>query len=215
MTIRDFFSFKHNSFFWCNLLGMAVLVCLIVWGAFKWLDSYTHHGEALVVPDVTAMSVEEAERVFGQHQMVAVVADSNYVSERPAGVVLDQSPVAGQRVKRGRRVYLTINTRSVPMVNVPDVADNSSVRQAEARLIAAGFKLTGVEWIAGEKDWVYGVKCKEHELMPGEQVPRGAVLTLMVGDGSDGTARDSLATDSVILQTVEPMDDVNLDETWF
>ena len=55
-------------------------------------------------------------------------------------------------------VYLTINALDIPLQEVPDVADNSSVRQAEARLLAAGFRLTNNDSIPGEKDWVYAVK---------------------------------------------------------
>ena len=38
------------------------------------------------------------------------------------------------------------------------------MRQAQARLLAAGFKLSENEHIAGEKDWVYGVKYKGRTL---------------------------------------------------
>ena len=216
MTIKEFFSIKKNAFFWFNLLGMVVVGILLIWGTLRGLDSYTRHGEALVVPDVNDMTVAQAEQAFRTNGLVAVVADSNYVSSKPAGVVLDQSPMAGQRVKRGRMIYLTINTYAIPLVNVPDVADNSSLRQAEAKLIAAGFKLAEVEWQSGEKDWVYGVKYKMRELMPGEKVPRGAELSLIVGDGSDEMSTDSLQTDSVILmETVEPEAPAELDDTWF
>ena len=53
---------------------------------------------------------------------------------------------------------MTINTLNTPLQEVPDVADNSSVRQAEARLLAAGFRLTNNDSIPGEKDWVYEVR---------------------------------------------------------
>ena len=103
----------------------------------------------------------------------------------------------------------------MPLKPVPDVADNSSVRQAEARLSAVGFKLTGNEYVSGEKDWVYGVKYKGRQLSIGEKVPAGAVLTLMVGDGGALQA-DSLGVDSVG-GTVEPMlsEDSAADESWF
>ena len=41
---------------------------------------------------------------------------------------------------------------STPLCVVPDVADNSSVRQAQAKLMAAGFKLTENRMVSGEKD---------------------------------------------------------------
>ncbi len=119
------------------------------------------------------------------------------------------------KVKEGRTIYLTINTIEVPLHIVPDVADNSSLRQAEARILASGFKLAEIQYIPGEKDWVYGVKYKGRQLSIGEKVPAGAVLTLMVGDGGALQA-DSLGVDSVG-GTVEPMlsEDSAADESWF
>lgn len=98
---------------------------------------------------------------------------------------------------------------------MPDVADNSSLRQAEARILASGFKLAEIQYIPGEKDWVYGVKYKGRQLSIGEKVPTGAVLTLMVGDGGALKA-DSLGVDSVG-GTVESVlsEDSAADESWF
>ena len=44
MTIKEFFSFKTNKYFWVNILVMIVAVVLIVFGVMKWLDVYTRHG---------------------------------------------------------------------------------------------------------------------------------------------------------------------------
>ena len=41
MTIKEFFSFKTNKYFWVNILVMIVAVVLIVFGVMKWLDVYT------------------------------------------------------------------------------------------------------------------------------------------------------------------------------
>ena len=63
MTIKEFFSFKTNKYFWVNIVVMIVAVVLIVFGVMKWLDVYTRHGEAVVVPDVKGMTVEEASKM--------------------------------------------------------------------------------------------------------------------------------------------------------
>ena len=116
------------------------------------------------------------------------------------------------KVKIGRTVYLTINTAEMPKVAIPDIIDNSSYRQAEARLRALGFKLTAPEIISGEKDWVYAVKCLEKELTNGEKIPRESVLTLIIGD--DEIKTDSLGTDSLIISTPKGTNPV-IDDSWF
>ena len=185
MTIKEFFSFRHNALLWGNLIAMVVVAVLLVLGVLKGINLYTHHGEAVKVPDVKGLGVDEAEALMQRAGLVAVVSDSNYVKTMPAGSVLDMVPVAGQNVKLGRTVYLTINTFSIPLKEVPDVADNSSLRQAEASLRAEEFKLDSVELVSGELDWVYGVKYKGRLLRPGEKVPIGSTLQLMVGCGGE------------------------------
>ena len=212
MTIKEFFSFKTNMYFWLNLIAMMAVVILLLFGVLKWLDVYTRHGEAVVVPDVKGMTVGEAEMLLRNHGLVCVVSDSNYVKNKPAGSILELTPSAGQKVKEGRTIYLTINTLDVPLRLVPDVADNSSVRQAQAKILAAGFKLSESELISGEKDWVYGVKYKGRQLSMGDKVPVGATLTLLVGDG------ETQVLDSDSLEIVEDAagtTDVSTDDSWF
>ena len=213
MTIKDFFSFRQNKYFWINIAAMIVVVGLLLFGTLKGIDIYTHHGEAVVVPDVKGMTVGEAGKVFENKGLACVISDSTYVKDKPAGCILDYNPAAGQKVKEGRIIYLTINAINIPLQAVPDVADNSSMRQAQARLLAAGFKLSENEHIAGEKDWVYGVKYKGRTLTNGEKVPVGATLTLIVGDGGELPQEgDSTAVEAT---TPTSSKDSAADESWF
>ena len=132
-----------------------------------------------------------------------------HTNRGPAGAILEQKPEGGAKVKIGRSIYLTINTGEVPKVAIPDIIDNSSFRQAEARLRALGFKLTEPEYIEGEKGWIYGVKYNGKELTSGEKIPREAVLTLCVGD--DQLSGDTIQTDSPRINTDKPI----VDESWF
>lgn len=215
MTIKEFFSLKANKYFWVNIIAMIVVVSLVVFIVLKGLDVYTRHGEAVVVPDVKGMTSNEAEMLFRNHGLMCVVSDSSYVKNKPAGIILELNPSAGQKVKEGRTVYLTINTLDIPLRPVPDVADNSSVRQAQAKILATGFKLNENQIVPGEKDWVYGVKYQGRQLMTGDKVPMGATLTLMVGDGSslsdmneDSTGVDAVEEPTATESSVQ-------DESWF
>lgn len=217
MTIKEFFSFRQNKFFWVNIIAMVIVIGALLWGALKGIDIYTRHGEAVVVPDVKGMGIGEAEKIFRNRGLSCVVSDSSYVKNQPAGCILEYNPGAGQKVKEGRTIYLTINTLDIPLQVVPDVADNSSLRQAEARILASGFKLNDIEYMAGEKDWVYGVKYQDRVLAMGEKVPMGATLTLMVGNGGEEMQEgDSLSAD----EGAEPREVVTsessaADESWF
>lgn len=172
---------------------MCLFVALVIEGVFYGIDVYTHHGKAIVVPDVKGKTVAEAHSTFKQYGLESAVVDSVYVKEELPGVIYDYTPAAGQRVKEGRNIYLTINRTNIPLITIPDVADNSSVREAHAKMRSIGLKLNKDEAVNGQKDWVYGVKYKDVEMANGAKVPVGATLTLMVGNGIE-ILKDSLET---------------------
>lgn len=215
ITLKEFFSFKKNRFFWLNLIAMIVVVIGACWGTLLWLDHYTHHGEAYVVPNVKNKTLGEAQQALHNQKLEGLVVDSSYVKGLPDGMVLDQNPVGGARVKEGRTIYLTITTSKVPLVKLPDLIDNSSLRQAEAKLKAMGFRLTEPEYVSGEQDWIYGIKYRGRNLMSGDKVPHEAMLTLCVGNTA---IRDSLAMDSTQLMISEGApanSEAEVDDSWF
>ena len=168
-----------------NLAAMVVVVVIAVWATFRWIDSYTEHGVAVVVPDITGLQEEDAVSELARHNLVGVESDHVYIKGIAPGEITAQRPAANAKVKRGRKVYLTVSSGNHPMIAVPDIADNSSLRQAESRLRAAGFKLAPNDTISGDLDWVYGVRYNGRELKGGELIPEGAELTLVIGGGDD------------------------------
>ena len=215
ISLKDFFSFKKNRFFWGNLIAMVFLLIVACYGTLYWLDTYTHHGESYLVPDVKDKTIAEANQLLAGQFIHGAIVDSTYIKGARAGIVLDQTPAAGSRVKEGRTVYLTVTTNSVPLIVLPDLIDNSSLRQAAAKLKSIGFKLTEPELIAGEQDWVYGIKYKGKDLMSGDKIPHEAMLTLCVGSTH---LRDSLAMDSTIINLGTPNNEditPEVDQSWF
>lgn len=213
ISFKDFFSFRKNGFFWLNLAGMIIVLAAVCWGTLFWLDRYTHHGESYVVPDVTDKRLSEARHALESKKLKYLVVDSSYVKGSPAGIVLDQKPAAGARVKEGRTVYLIVTTTNIPQTPLPDLIDNSSMRQAEAKLKSMGFKVTEPEYVPGEQDWVYGIKYRGRKLATGDKVPDEALLTLCIGSRA---MRDSLATDTTRIDIPSPDEEKpEIDDSWF
>ncbi len=219
MTIKEFFSFKNNKYFWKNVIAIIVLASVLIFLVLKGIDIYTQHGESVLVPSVKGMTEDEARIMLRNRELDCAVVDSSYEEGKPSGCILEQNPAGGDHVKRGRIIYLTINSLNIPMQTIPDVADNSSVRQATAKLISAGFKLTLDEPVIGERDWVYGVKFNGRQLMIGEKVPAGATLTLMVGNGTRPPAEEdstNVEEDNSETETnTEPDKGSTTDDSWF
>ena len=174
---------KKMRLLFINLIAMAAVVVAAVFITFRWMDSYTEHGIAVKVPDITGLPEQEAVAVLAEHQLVGVTSDHVFVKGVPAGEITAQRPAAAAKVKRGRKIYLTVSSGNQPMIAIPDIIDNCSLREAESRLRAAGFKLTPHDTISGDLDWVYGIRYSDRELQNYEQVPEGAELTIVVGGG--------------------------------
>ena len=165
---------------------MALVVILLVVGVNYGLDWYTHHGESIRVPNIEGMRITKAREMMEECGLEIVVTDSGYNKRLPADCVLTQSPGAGLTVKSGHTIYVTINSSNSPSVAIPDVVDNCSYREAEAKLISLGFKVLPPQYVTGEKDWVYGVSCNGRKVSTGERISIEQPLTLLVGSGQYG-----------------------------
>ena len=187
-----------------HLMAMVLVVILLCVGIGFGLDAYTHHGEGIVVPDLKGMTYEKAYALLDEKGLAIVVNDSGYNKQLPANSVLVQTPAFGQKVKQGHIIYVTVNSPHSPTFAIPDIVDNSSLREAEARLMAMGFRLTAPQLIDGEKDWVYGILCQGRRISNGDRIPIDYPLTLMVGKGTFDDA------DSILY--VEPVGESEVDE---
>ena len=199
MTSSEFINKFKSKYLWGNLAAMALVVVLLCVGVRFGIDLYTHHGEAISIPDVRHKSFADAERILKDAGLPVVVSDTGYVKNLPPDCVLEQSPAPGEKVKSGHVIYVTINSAHSPVITIPDVIDNSSLREAMAKLTAMGFKLGSPQYIPGEEDWVYGILVKGKHVVAGDKVSIDDVLIIQVGNGR----RD--AGDSV--EMVDPMGD--------
>ena len=192
MALKDFFTGKSGTKFWANIILMVLVIVAIPIAALYMLDSFTHHGEKIEVPNVVGKSLYDAETMLKDRGLLAMVVDSVYDKRAPKGSVLEQTPKSGFEVKGGRMVYLTVNLKGEPMAQLPDVVGHGSLREAVALLQSLGFKLTAHKPVIGRpKDLVLGVKQGARDVHAGETIPRDRALTLVIGGGEiDSTMYD-------------------------
>lgn len=192
MDIKHIINRMKSAELWMHLFGycafIMVSLTIFLWG----LNFYTHHGEGVEVPDVKGLTFDTAEDKLDDADLNVLVVDSDYIKGLAPGTVLEQTPKPGSIVKSGRTIYLTVNAANAPTRALPDLADNSSIRQAQVKLRAMGFKLGPVEPIDGEKDWVYAIKYNGKKVFAGDRVPTDATLVLVVGTGLYGGENDSI-----------------------
>lgn len=183
MTSSEFLSKFKSKYLWGNLLAMLVVVILLGIGVRFGIDAYTHHGESIAIPDIRHKNWADAEKILENAGLKIEVSDTGYVKTLPPDCILEQSPAPGELVKSGHVIYVTVNASSTPSLALPDVIDNSSLREAMAKLTAMGFKLGAPQFIPGEQDWVYGILVNGRHVVAGDRIPVGATLIIQVGNG--------------------------------
>jgi hypothetical protein len=172
-----------NHYIVKNVLILALTIVFTFYGTLVILRHYTHHGEALTVPDVRGLTAGEAGKLLQSHKMRWQLSDSVYVASVKPGAVVSQNPEAGSKVKENRNIFLTVNAVSPEKVKMPNVV-GVSFRQAKTTLEMQGLtigRLTYVPDIA--KDYVLKQMYRGQEIRKGTGIVKGSEIELVLGRG--------------------------------
>jgi beta-lactam-binding protein with PASTA domain len=179
------FQFLKSKLFLKQLLfaviGLAVVFILLV----KWLDITTNHNQKIEVPNLEKMSLNEVKKILDELDLnIKVVDSASYNPEFPKKSVISQSPEAGDFVKEGRKIYLTLNPSNYADVIMPNLYGKTK-RQAYSQLKAVGFRVNSEELYVSDiaKDVVRGLKFKGKDVKAGDKIPKNSLITLKLGDG--------------------------------
>ena len=116
--------------------SVAVLVFLL----FSMLDLITRHNKEMEVPSFAGMSLVQAQKIADELHLRLEVTDSVYIVRMSPGAIYKQNPLEGSRVKKNRRILLTINANSPKMINMPSLV-GFSLRQAQSELSSSQLKV--------------------------------------------------------------------------
>ncbi len=168
------------------VIGLCVLLYLLFFAALGWV---TRHGEEIEVPEVTSMSLDEATR-FLESRDFSVEVDSAFDPKKGPVDILSQIPLPGEVVKKGRKIYITVNRVNPPMATMPDLL-NLSFRSATMVLKNSKLILSDTSHRPDiAKEAVLEQIYQGRVIRPGEQIPQGSRIHLVVGDGLGQTEFD-------------------------
>ncbi|MFV0376489.1 MAG: PASTA domain-containing protein [Mangrovibacterium sp.] len=164
-------------------LGLTLLLMFVV----LWLVRiYTNHGESFELPDLTGMSVHDAEQVLKSKNLEFEVADSLYLDGAVPGSVIGQVPAAGHSVKEGRTIFLSICAVAPEQVVMPHLTD-ISLRQAVSMMQAVGLNVGRVEYQLSEfPNLVLEQRMNSQPVPAGTRVNKGSNIDLLIGKSGDG-----------------------------
>jgi beta-lactam-binding protein with PASTA domain len=168
-----------NTKFYLSLVSLGILggVLLVLLDVVI-MPAYTNYDEGVTVPDVSQVSLEEAQERLTSYGLRYKVAERRSNAAYPADYVIDQTPRAAEIVKPNRKVYLTVNTVANPTVKVPKVVDLSK-RNATIQLQNYGLQVGTVSFESSR----FKSSVLRQSVPPGKEVPKGTKVDLTVSDG--------------------------------
>jgi eukaryotic-like serine/threonine-protein kinase len=180
MSLKDFlFSkvFVKNLAIAFGLLAGILMILLI------WLNIYTRHGQARPVPDFYGLSLSETAKLAKKNKLRYQVIDSVYTTVVPAGCVAEQTPGPGFKVKKRRRILLTINAFKPEMVKVPDLVA-LSIKQAVATIENSGLTVGDITYVPDlSVDFVKKQLYKGRVVSENDSLQKGSPIDLVLGKG--------------------------------
>ncbi len=175
--------------FWFNLVAVLLLSIVLYVLFFVSLGFITAHGKELKIPDVTNKDMKTAMKVL-KDMNFDVYVDSTYEPKLKPLTVLSQIPEVGAVVKSGRTVFITVNKKMPPMTPMPNLI-NLSFRIAEVQLKNNKLVLGDTSY---QPDIAQGAILKQlvngQEIRPGQMVPQGSRVSLVIGDGLSNVQQD-------------------------
>ena len=179
----DFFRFLLTKQFLRHLGLAAAITLILLLGTLLWLKVYTHHGKMIVVPDLTGLTVEEVDDVTSSRHLRFEVIDSVFSTEMPRGTVIKQNPNPSSRVKKNRKIFLTMNAVNPEMVSMPQLI-GLSFRQARLALQNAGLVQGSITYKPDfAKNNVLQQMHGDSVINEGTAIAKGAVIDLVLGMG--------------------------------
>ncbi len=179
----DFFKFLFSKIFFKNLIAAIIILVVIIFALNLYLDSYTHHNEYHLVPDLTNKSYEEAKKILEKRKMKIVIIDTvDYNPKFKKFAIVEQNPRNNDKVKVGRKIYVKLNNNKYALVSFPDIIGKSR-RQALSLIKSSGLKVGKITTRPYFAEIVLKAYLKRDTLKHGSKVPKNSVINLIIGDG--------------------------------
>jgi len=180
--MSKFIDYLKTKSFRNNILAAVLTVIGLLLIAFFSLRYYTKHGQGLNVPLVKGLAFEQAVQKLEDAGLKYEV-DSVFIMDQPAGIVIDQDPDPNTFVKDNRTIYLTINAGKVPNTKFPDIAFKT-LREAQAIIESSRLKLGDTTYKPDvSRDVVLEASFGGQAIQPGDVIPVGSRINLVLGDG--------------------------------
>jgi eukaryotic-like serine/threonine-protein kinase len=164
---------------------LGILIAMILCFFFIYLPVTTNHGETITVPKLIGMNSKDLEPFLKSNHLRYQINDSSYSPGTKPYIVLTQHPFEGSKVKKNRKIYITIASANPPKVKMPRLIDGS-LRSAESTLKSFDLVRGEIKQVPSPfPNLVLDQQINGKTIQPGTYIPKGTKIDLIVGNGTD------------------------------
>ncbi|MDJ0645669.1 MAG: PASTA domain-containing protein [Flavobacteriaceae bacterium] len=186
------FQYLKSKQFLRTIIIMVLSLVIAVFLLTKFLSYRTNHDQKIAVPDLAKLSLDEAHQKLKDADLKFIVIDSaSFNPDFPPKSVIEQNPEAGDFVKEGRKIYLTLNASNYRKVAIPDLIGKTK-RQVVTHLTSIGFRIGSSTYVPDiGRDVVRKLKFNGKDLKSGDLIAKNSKIDLVLGDGKLGNTSDA------------------------
>jgi beta-lactam-binding protein with PASTA domain len=195
-SLKDLIEFIFSKAFVKQIGLIFVFYLAVALILLFWLRFYTNHGQKLELPDYRNKSFEKSVLDAKKKKFQILIDDSIHVVGRKGGIIIDQNPKPGSRVKENRKIYVLVTKYSpdkIKLEELPSLYGRSfDTKKKELELIGVRSRISGYEYDKGEPNYILKVYYRGRPIITGAgnasgvQIEKGGVLDFVLSKKSGG-----------------------------
>ena len=114
--------YLFSRYFLRQLFISSIIVSILAFFVFIFLNFNTNHNRYISVPDLVGKNLLESKEILNVYKLKFEISDSTFFDPSfPKFTVLSHFPNANSKVKKNRKIYLTINPTNYSKVAIPEI----------------------------------------------------------------------------------------------
>ena len=195
--ISDLWAYFKSKTLWINVGLMVLTLGVLLWLVFMWMDSYTRHGQQLLLPDYVDKPLELSIADAEDRSFEIAVTDSVFIAGEEGGIITLQNPVGGSKVKEGRTIYVTVTKYQAEKVKVSSLprlyGENFTNKANELQIgFNLGARVVGEQFDPGPEGHIMAVIHEGDTIIDsdyrdaGHEINKGSILDFILSTQEGG-----------------------------
>ena len=180
----NFSKFLISGTFFKLIIKVIILFTFLLFLFSESLELITQHENHEIVPDISGMQLKNAIKLLNDsHLRYEVIDSAKFNPKLPPYAVIEIFPNPQSEVKKGRKVYLTLNPSGYRKISVPNIIQITR-RNAESMLKAVGLEVGKIIYRNNiGKDMILEIRYQGKIIAPGSVLAKTTKIDLILGNG--------------------------------